>query len=260
MRRRCRQKISAAADRALLKGAPKQKIVATWAPWTSPRLAFASGYGAGVAAPGWCAHLWDTPRAEIATRWLARIAAALREDGHLVSTASLIEAERLAVSLAAMRDRPAPGFEELREAAIACLCFGEALVWETISQRLLIGAEVGSIPDNVPLAPLLEDLQREQKRVRLKPEALDRELAVDLRSDSGARPLDAAASSCSARRPLGQADRRRPQPRHLPRALGAALGAGVRGSAGAKTWSTAPTIAQAAAGRMRADLSTRRPN
>jgi hypothetical protein len=51
------QKISATADRALLKGAPKQKITATWAPWTSPRLAFASGYGAGVAAPGWCAHL-----------------------------------------------------------------------------------------------------------------------------------------------------------------------------------------------------------
>jgi hypothetical protein len=180
-----KQKVSAAADRALLKGAPKQKIAATWAPWTSPRLAFASGYGAGVAAPGWCAHLWDRPRAEIVTSWLARIAAALREEGHLVSTASLIEAERLAVSLAAMRDRPAPGFEELREAAIACLCFGEAMVWETISRRLLIGAEVGRIPDNVPLAPLLEDLQREQKRVRLKPEALERELAVDLRSDSG---------------------------------------------------------------------------
>lgn len=179
------QKVSAAADRVLLKGAPKQKIAATWAPWTSPRLAFASGYGAGVAAPGWCGHLWDRPRAEIATSWLARIAVALRDEGHLVSTASLIEAERLAVSLAAMRERPAPGFEELREAAIACLCFGEALVWETVSRRLLIGSEVGRIPDNVPLAPLLEDLQREQKRVRLKPEALERELAVDLRSESG---------------------------------------------------------------------------
>jgi hypothetical protein len=178
-------KISATADRAVLKGASKQKIAATWAPWTAPRLAFESGYGAGVAAPGWCAHVWETPREELATRWLARIAAALREEGHLVSTASLIEAERLAVTIAALRDRPAPGFEELREAAIACLCFGEALVWQTIARRLLIGAEVGRIPDNVPLAPLLEDLQREQKRVRLKPEALDRELAIDLRSESG---------------------------------------------------------------------------
>ena len=177
---------AAAADRALLKAAPKQKIVAAWAPWTSPRLAMASGYGAGVVAPGWCAHLWDAPGREIAAHWLARIAAALRHEGHFVSTASLIEAERLARGLAALRGRPAPGFEELREAAIACLCFGEALVWRIVSQRLLVGAEVGAIPDNAPLAPLLEDLRREQKRLRLKPEALDRELMVDLRSESGA--------------------------------------------------------------------------
>jgi hypothetical protein len=179
-------KTAAAADRALLKGAPKQKIVAAWAPWTSPRLGIASGYGAGVAAPGWCAHLWEAPRQEIASRWLARIAAALRHEGRFVSTASLIEAERLARNLAALRGRPAPGFEELREAAIACLCFGEALIWEILSRRLLIGAEVGAVPDDAPLAPLLEDLQREQKRVRLESEALDRELAVDLRSENGA--------------------------------------------------------------------------
>ncbi|HLW91478.1 MAG TPA: DUF5682 family protein, partial [Roseiarcus sp.] len=163
-----------------------QKIVATWAPWTSPRLAVAGGYGAGVAAPGWCAHLWDAPREAIASRWLARIAASLRDEGHSVSTASLIEAERLARALAALRSRPAPGFEELREAAIACLCFGEPLVWDVVSRRLIIGAEVGAIPANAPLAPLIEDLQREQKRVRLKPEALERELSVDLRSESGA--------------------------------------------------------------------------
>jgi hypothetical protein len=179
-------KTAAAADRALLKRAPNQKIVAAWAPWTSPRLAMASGYGAGVAAPGWCAHLWDAPRQEIASHWLARIAAALRDEGHFVSTASLIEAERLARNLAALRGRPAPGFEELREAAIACLCFGEALIWEIVSRRLLIGAEVGAVPDHAPLAPPLDDLRREQKRLRLEPEALDRELSLDLRSENGA--------------------------------------------------------------------------
>ncbi len=180
-----RAKVPAAADRALLKGAPRHKVAATWAPWTSPRLAFASGYGAGVAAPGWCAHLWRTKPHERISRWLGQIATLLRREGHLVSTASLIEAQRLAVALAAIRGRPAPGFEELREAAIACLCFGERLVWETIARSLLMGAEVGQVPANVPLAPLIDDLQREQKRIRLKPEALDRELALDLRSESG---------------------------------------------------------------------------
>lgn len=171
-------------DRALLKGKPKRKIAATWAPWTSPRLAQASGYGAGVTAPGWCAHLWHHPEKPV-VRWIVNIARLLREDGHIVSTASLIETERLAITLAAMRDRPQPSSDDIYDAAIATLCNGNKALWMTISERLLIGADVGVIPDDVPRAPLLEDLQRQQRKARLKAEALDRQLSVDLRSDSG---------------------------------------------------------------------------
>jgi Family of unknown function (DUF5682) len=174
------------ADRDILKGRPKTRIKATWAPWTEPRLSFASGYGAGVVAPGWCKHVWEAKGcAESSAIWLARIAQLMRDKGHFVSTASVIEASRLGTALAAMRDRPSPGFEELRDAAIACLCFGERLLWDQIAADLLIGSAVGAIPANTPLAPLLEDLQRQQRLTRMKPEALERELAVDLRSDSG---------------------------------------------------------------------------
>lgn len=174
------------SDREILKGRPKSKIKATWAPWTEPRLSFASGYSAGVAAPGWCKHVWEAKGSvDSAALWLARIAQLMRDKGHFVSTASVIEASRLGTALAAMRERPAPGFEELRDAAIACLCFGERLLWEQISTDLLIGSGVGAIPENTPLAPLLEDLQRQQRLTKLKPEALERELAIDLRSDSG---------------------------------------------------------------------------
>jgi hypothetical protein len=174
------------ADRELLKGRPKVKVKATWAPWTTPRLTRASGYGAGVVAPGWNAHLWALgERADRASVWLAKVARVLRERGHFVSTASVIEAQRLGVALAALRERPAPGFEELREAAVACLCGGESARWNDIAAELLIGSDVGAIPDSTPLAPLVEDLQRQQKAVRLKPEALERDLTLDLRSDSG---------------------------------------------------------------------------
>jgi hypothetical protein len=177
---------SLSADRALLKGRPKTKTKATWAPWTAPRLARASGYGAGVVAPGWFAHLWDTRHAaDRDTIWLARIARVMRERGHFVSTASVIEAQRLGHALAALRERPHPGFEELRDAAIACLCLGERAIWDDIAAELLIGSAVGVIPADTPLAPLLEDLQRQQKAMRLKPEALERALTLDLRSDSG---------------------------------------------------------------------------
>lgn len=177
---------SLAADRALLKGRPKARIKATWAPWTAPRLARASGYGAGVVAPGWCAHLWETRDAGNRDAiWLTRIAWVMRGRGHGVSTAAVIEAQRLGHALAALRDRPHPGFEELREAAIACLCNGERAVWDDIAAELLVGSAVGSIPEDTPLAPLLEDLQRQQKATRLKPEALERALTLDLRSESG---------------------------------------------------------------------------
>src|SRR5262249_16087504 len=101
---------SLAADRELLKGRPKAKIKATWAPWTAPRLARAGGYGAGVTAPGWCAHLWETrDGADRGAVWLAKVSRILRDRGHFVSTASVIEAQRLGTALAALRDRPSPG-------------------------------------------------------------------------------------------------------------------------------------------------------
>ncbi|RWE42497.1 MAG: hypothetical protein EOS78_05320, partial [Mesorhizobium sp.] len=173
-------------DQALLKGLARRRSTMTWAPWTGPRLALGFGYGAGVVAPGWCKHLWRTRgRHDAATLWLAMIAAVLRAKGHMVSTASLIEAERLARALAVIRERPKPGFEELRDAAIAALFNGEAILWALVEAELLLGADVGEIPPDTPLAPLIEDLQRNQKAARLKPEALERELSVDLRSESG---------------------------------------------------------------------------
>jgi hypothetical protein len=180
-----KEKHSSKDDRELLKGVAKRKISATWTPWTAPRLAMASGYAAGVTCPGWNKHLWETKRQEQVTRWIARTARCLREEGQMVSTASLIETERLAVALAAIRGRPQPGFEELIDATVSCICYGNKHVWQSVAERMLIGSEVGAIPEGVPLAPLLEDLQRQQKLARLKPEALERELMLDLRTESG---------------------------------------------------------------------------
>ncbi|WP_444943901.1 DUF5682 family protein [Microbulbifer sp. ZKSA006] len=185
-----RQKHTAKDDRALIKQLPaklpKSKVKTTWIPWTSPRLAMASGYGAGVAAPMWYQHLWREGSGEQWLElWFGHLVRALRHSGQVVSTASVIEAVRLSHSLAAVRNRPAPGFEEIIEAAIACLCFGERLIWQQIERELLLGQEVGAIPEDAPLVPLLEDLQRWQKKTKLKPTALDKEVSLDLRSEIG---------------------------------------------------------------------------
>lgn len=175
-----------AADREVVKGMPRVKTRATWVPWTTRRLSRYSGYGAGVPAPGWYRHLWEEGAGQAAqVRWVTRIGTALREAGHLVSTASLIEVQRLAISLAALRDRPTPGFEEMREASVACLMGGTPELWSLIEADLLLGGEVGTIPPDLPLAPLLDDLERQQRATRLKPEALPREVLIDLRSEAG---------------------------------------------------------------------------
>lgn len=185
-----REKHVAKDDRALVKTLPtklaKSKVKVTWVPWTSTRLARTSGYSAGVTAPMWYEHIWQQRNNERALEhWLTHVARTFRVQGQTVSTASVIEAVRLSYGLAAVRSRPQPGFEEIREAVVACMCFGETLPWDQLESKLLLGDLVGQIPDDVPLAPLLEDLQKQQRACKLKPEALDRELSLDLRSDSG---------------------------------------------------------------------------
>ena len=184
----------AKADAALLRGLPKAKVQATWAPWTHGRLAYGSGYGAGIESPGWYEHIWRATAAgmaptEVAARWLARVARLLREQDIDVSPAHVIEGVRLAEALAALRERPLPGLPELNEAAQAVFCFGSALPMRLIHERLIVGEALGAVPADTPLAPLQLDLSREQRRLRLPPEASWRDYDLDLR-----KPNDLARS------------------------------------------------------------------
>ncbi|HEV2759678.1 MAG TPA: DUF5682 family protein, partial [Acidimicrobiales bacterium] len=62
---------SMAADAITLKGLPRVKVSATWVPWTSGRLAAASGYGAGITSPGWYSHLFNAPD-QVVARWFVK--------------------------------------------------------------------------------------------------------------------------------------------------------------------------------------------
>lgn len=178
---------SAKADTALLKGCPKRKVAATWVPWTYRHLARASGYGAGVRSPGWYEHLWATGGApgragrERAAGWLARVATLMRERDLDCSSGHLIEATRLAEGLAAMRGRAAPGLDELTEATRAVLTMGDDTVLAFVRDALVVGDRLGEVPPDVPTVPLQRDLEAQQKTLRLKPEALQKTLDLDLR-------------------------------------------------------------------------------
>ncbi|WP_415952464.1 DUF5682 family protein [Streptomyces sp. KLOTTS4A1] len=180
-----RARTTLTADRALLRGLPKAKTDMTWVPWTHRRLARAGGYGAGIDSPGWYAHLFAAPDRPV-ERWLTKVAGLLRDEDRFVSSAHVIEAVRLAETLAVLRGRPLPGLSETTDAMRAVLCEGSDVPLALIHDRLVVGDVLGEVPASAPAVPLQRDLNRIQKRLRLKPEALERELELDLRKPGDA--------------------------------------------------------------------------
>ncbi|GMU20085.1 MAG: hypothetical protein AMXMBFR13_01860 [Phycisphaerae bacterium] len=172
----------AKADADLLRGLPKTKVAATWIPWTNSRLSYRSGYGAGVASPGWYEHLWNSP-GQAAVRWAAVAARLLRQKDLTASSAQVIDAVRLAEALAAMRGLPLAGLAEMNEAILTVLCHGDVAPMELIRQKLEIGDRLGAVPRSTPIVPLQQDLETRQKQVRLKASTEIKKLDLDLRKD-----------------------------------------------------------------------------
>jgi hypothetical protein len=178
---------SAAADRALLAKIPKPTkatgAALTWVPWTHSRLSYYSGYGAGIGSPGWYRHLFETED-HVAERWLTGVAELLRAERFPVSSAHLIEAVRLAETLAALRERPLPGLAELSEATLAVLCEGRDEPLDLISREMVVGDVLGEVPTDAPTVPLAADLDREAKRLRVPKAATEKQYDLDLRSSN----------------------------------------------------------------------------
>ena len=171
-------------DTARLRGLSKVKTASTWIPWTYDRLTFRSGYGAGVASPGWYEHLW-TAHEHAAIRWVATAARLLRDADIDAPSAGVIEAVRLADALAAMRDIRSAGLSELNEAILTVLCHGEPTPLRLIREQLEVGERLGSVPADAPTVPLVRDLEAQQRSLRLKPSAAIKPLDLDLRTESG---------------------------------------------------------------------------
>ncbi|MGR6030951.1 DUF5682 family protein [Rhodococcus erythropolis] len=172
----------AAPDARILKGMSKVKTSLTWVPWTHSRLASASGYGAGITSPGWYHHLF-TANDKTITRWLTKVARVLRDEDLPISSAHVIEAVRLADTLAALRSRPLAGLSEVTEATRSVMCDGNDVLLDLITRRLVVGEALGAVPEETPTVPLEADLRARSKTLRLKQQAGAKALDLDLRRD-----------------------------------------------------------------------------
>jgi Family of unknown function (DUF5682) len=193
------KKGGAKEDAALLKAAfataPKIKTSTAWAPWSFDRLSMRSGYGAGVVSPQWYQLLWDTQQAHVvgsspgalaspSIHFITAAARLLRGADLDASSASVIEAVRLAQQLAALRGRGEPGLDELLQSVQCVLTQGQASPMKLIHDALVIGTRLGSLPENAPPTPLYADLLQTAKSLRLPISAEFKDYDLDLRKDN----------------------------------------------------------------------------
>ncbi len=167
-------------DTAVLRGLVKRAVRLTWVPWTHQRLSRASGYGAGITSPGWYRHLWTAPDAPVA-RWLTDVAGVLRQHDLPVSSAHVIEAVRLADTLATLRERPLAGLSEVTDATRAVLCDGNDDAVRLVMRTLVVGDVLGTVGERVPTVPLEADLVKTCRSLRIRREVQTRQWDLDLR-------------------------------------------------------------------------------
>lgn len=175
-------------DNALLKTLPKplnkSKVGITWIPWTYSRLSYFSGYGAGITSPGWYHHVFLHPDDD-GSLWLSHVAAVLRQEGFDISVAHVLEAVRLARTLAALRGLEHPSLSEFNEAVTTVMGMGDDIVLRSVASKLIIADRIGTIPSTVPMVPLLADISALQKHLRQPFTEGIKEVTLDLR-----KPLD----------------------------------------------------------------------
>ena len=174
---------AATIDARTLRGLPKVKVGVSWVPWTHRRLASATGYGAGVRSPGWYAHVFRHPGPAGLSRWFVEVARLLRERGLSASPDHLIAATRTASALAALRLRPRPGLAEVLDASDTVMAGSTGLA--LIDRELVIGDDIGEVPDDAPQVPLARDVVAQQRKVRLKPSADAQTVELDVRTPNG---------------------------------------------------------------------------
>lgn len=175
---------------------PSCDCVLTLMPYSYLRLSAQSGYGAGNLAPAYFEALYEEaadPK-RLPARYFSQLSGILRKQGHVRSSAEVIEAIRLAEGLAAMNGSSAPALRDLRDAAVTLLGRGESLPLVAALKQVEVGTQIGTLPPGVSRTALQDDFHQLVKTLRLDKflEDKDAELELDLREDRFAKSADKA--------------------------------------------------------------------
>ncbi|MCI8477109.1 MAG: hypothetical protein HFE97_01995 [Oscillospiraceae bacterium] len=177
---------------------PKAPSSHTLMPYSYYRLSTRSGYGAGNKAPAYYSLVWEAlnrGQSGFAARsYLSRIARFQRKSGFPTSSAQVIEAVRLADSLAQLRGSAVPALRDLRDAAVTCLGEGSQAAISQAVAKTEIGTRIGALPEGVSRTSIQEDFYRQLKTLKLEKyrDLTAQDLPLDLRENRSVKSEQAA--------------------------------------------------------------------
>lgn len=177
---------------------PRKSSKLTLMPYSYYKLSSQSGYGAGNQAPAYFQILWECMTDDLVdrlpARYLTQIASSLRESGTYRSPAEVIEAVRLAKTLAALHEGSAPTLKDLRDAATVCLGQGDLGVIAGAAARAEVGTAIGELPEGVSQTPVQDDFNRELRRLKLEryKTVVATDLDLDLRENRRVKSEESA--------------------------------------------------------------------
>jgi len=170
----------------------------TLMPYSYFKLSSQSGYGAGNRAPAYFDLFWDMLNAggleDLPLRYLSEVVRHMRGAGTPRSTAEVIEAVRLARTLAALHDGCAPTLADLHDAAITLVGGGEVATVAEAFSHVDVGTAIGALPQGVSRTSIQEDFDRLMHQLKLEKykKTVAEELTLDLRENRHVKTHEAA--------------------------------------------------------------------
>jgi hypothetical protein len=155
-----------------VKALPQVAARLTLMPYSYARLSSQSGYGAGNNAPAYYQMLFEERRdgrkERLPARFLSELAHHMRREGIIRSAAEVIEAVRLADTLAALAGACAPSLRDLRDAAVTCLGRGEYAAIKPFLGEIETGSHIGHLPKGAGRTPIQDDFYYLLKDLKLQ--------------------------------------------------------------------------------------------
>jgi hypothetical protein len=159
------------------------------------QLAAQTGYGAGIAAPGYRQRVWDAPTGaagRLGAQCLADVARTAGAAGtaEAVGAAQVIEAALQAERLAALRGHAVTGRSDLLDACTSCFSGGAdaPAALRSAVAKVFNGDKEGRLPPGCPAPPIVQETRKTALDLRFNLSSGEsRTTALDLRRSPNAR-------------------------------------------------------------------------